>query len=460
LSAARARRTGPGAPTRERSESDPGQQRSRGTSADHAGGSEAGSEPARRQTTAPTRGLRPGARLKDSALVSYHLVWVTSLLLLIAGLCMMLSVSVATAVTGGDKFVYVRQQGITALVGLALLIAVSRVDYRKARVPSVLLVAASMFTLVAIHIPGMSQSEGGSASWIPLGPVTFQPSEFAKLAVVLAGAHLLSNRRRHAGDFASFVWPFGALCALACGLIVLEGDLGTAIIIAGLALGLLWLGGMKGRHWALVAGTGVAGALAVTFSSHERMSRVLSYLHPSADPRGAGFQLSQSLVALGRGGWLGVGPGESVQKFQYRPKAHTDMIYAILGEEFGLLGAGLVIVLFAVFALVCWQLARRCADPMGRYLIAGCGMLVALQAFVNIGGVTGALPLTGVPLPFISYGRNSLIVMLIAVGVILSVGRFAPPRPARALTEAYENVTSIDRGWRDRGARRARAGAG
>lgn len=149
-----------------------------------------------------------------------------------------------------------------------------------------------------------------------------------------------------------------------------------------------------------------------------------------------------------------------MQKFQYLPKAHTDMVYAILGEEFGLLGAGLVIVLFAVFALACWQLARRCADPVGRYLIAGCGMLITLQAMVNIGGVIGALPLTGVPLPFISYGRNSLVVMLMAVGLILSVGRLAPARPARVAVEAYDNVTSIDRRRWDRGTRRARPSAG
>lgn len=415
---------------------------------------------ARPRAAAPKSGLRPGARLKDSALASYHLVWVMSLLLLVAGLCMMLSVSVATALTGGDKFIYIRQQGIAAAAGLLLLVAISRVDYRRLRVPSILLLAVTMLSLVAIHVPGVSRSAGGAASYIPLGPLTFQPSELAKLAVVLAGAHLLSNRRLRTGEFASFMWPFGAICLGASGLVVLEGDLGTAVILAGLTLGMLWLGGMKGRHWGFVGGTGVVAALALTFSSHERMSRVLSFLDPSADPQGASFQLSQSLVALGRGGWFGVGPGGSVQKFQYLPKAHTDMVYAILGEEFGLFGAGLVILLFAVFALACWQLARRCSDPMGRLLIAGCGMLVTLQAVVNIGGVTGALPLTGVPLPFMSYGRNSLIVMLVAVGLILSVSRSAPPRPVRALTEAYGNVTHIDRRRRDRGAHRPRPGAG
>lgn len=407
-----------------------------------------------------TPGPRLGGGLKDSAIASYHLVWVTPLILLIAGLSMMLSVSVATAVAGGDRFVYIRNQGIAAAIGLLLLMAVSRMDYRKLRIPSVVLLGLATLSLLALHVPGVSRSEGGSASYIPLGPLTFQPSELAKLAVVLAGAHLLSTRRLRTGEFASFMWPFGAMCLGGGALVVLEGDLGTAVVLTGLTLGLFWLGGMRGRLWGLICGVGAVAALALTFSSHERTGRVLSFLDPSADPQGSSFQLSQSLVALGRGGWFGVGPGESVQKFQYLPKAHTDMVYAILGEEFGLIGAGLVILLFALFALACWQLARRCSDPMGRYLIAGCGMLVTLQAVVNIGGVTGALPLAGVPLPFMSYGRNSLIVMLVAVGLILSVSRSASPRPGRALAEAYGNVTNIDRRRRDSGARRARYGAG
>ncbi len=189
------------------------------------------------------------------------------------------------------------------------------------------------------------------------------------------------------------------------------------------------------------------------------MSRVLSFLDPSSDPEGAGYQLTQSLVALGRGGWFGVGPGESVQKFQYLPKARTDMIFAILGEEFGLLGAGLVILVFGVFAVACWRLARRCGDPMGKLLIAGCGMMVILEAVVNIGGVIGALPLTGVPLPFISYGRNSLLVMLVAVGLILAVSRRASVAAAQSQGERYENVTHIDRRRWDGRARGARAGA-
>jgi cell division protein FtsW len=396
-------------------------------------------------------------RLKDSLSIPFHLTWVTTAILLVAGLCMMLSIS--TAVTSGDKFGYLRNQGITAAVGVCALVILSRVDYRRLRTWSVVFLGVVVFSLLLVHVPGVARSEGGSASWIPMGPLTFQPSEFAKLAVVLVGAHLLTSPRVSDGRFWSYMWPFGLTCLGICVLVYLEGDLGTAIIIAGLMMGMLWLGGMKAGQWTLVCAAGIAGAVGLTLMSTVRTSRVLSFLDPSSDPQKSSYQLTQSLVALGKGGWFGVGPGQSVQKFQYLPKARSDMIFAILGEEFGLVGAGLIIALFGVFAIACWRLARRCGDPMGKLLIAGCGMLIILQAAVNIGGVIGALPLTGVPLPFISYGRNSLLVMLLAVGLILAVCKRAPVAAARSEGERYDNVTHLDRRRWDGRARSARAGA-
>jgi cell division protein FtsW len=401
---------------------------------------------------------RTGSRtLKDEFPVAFHLTWVTTAVLLVIGLCMMLSVS--TALNGGDKYGYLKNQAITVAAGVCALALLTRVDYRRLRTWSVAILGIVVFALLLVHVPHVAESSGGSASWIPLGPLTFQPSEFAKLAVVLLGAHLLTSPRIGDGRFWSYMWPFGVMSAVMCGLVLLEGDLGTAIVIAGLMMGMLWMGGMKGSQWALVCGIGLAGAAGIILRSGERTSRVLSFLNPSSDPQGDGYQLSQSLVALGRGGWFGVGPGESIQKFQYLPKARTDMIFAILGEEFGLVGAAVVILLFGVFAVACWRLARRCGDPMARLLIAGCGMLVVLEAAVNIGGVIGALPLTGVPLPFISYGRNSLLVMLFAVGLILAVCKRAPVAAAQSRGERYDNVTHIDRrGWDGR-ARGARASA-
>ncbi|OFW61037.1 MAG: cell division protein FtsW [Actinobacteria bacterium RBG_16_64_13] len=416
--------------------------------------------PVRKESKAAPAIEHAGSRLKEIAPASYHLVWITALLLLVTGMCMVLSVSVAKVVTGEGKYVYLRPQAIAAVAGLVLLVVLARVDYRKFRRLSVVFLGVAGFLLLLVHVPPFGQTVGGGTSYLKVGSLTLQPSEFAKLALILVGAHLLTTRRVRSGSLRAYMWPFGAVGLGICGLVTLEGDLGTAIIIAGLLLGMLWLGGMQMKHWWLVAGTGVVTAAALIFSSPERTSRIFSFLNPSADPQGSSYQLWQSLVALGRGGWFGVGPGESVQKFQYLPKAHTDMIFSILGEEFGLLGAGMVLVLFVAFGLACWQLARRCADPMGKYLIAGCGMLVTLQAVVNIGGVIGALPLTGVPLPFISYGRSSLVVMLMAVGVILAVARRAPARPASSPAVRYSNVTRLDRRRRDGGPRGARIGPG
>jgi cell division protein FtsW len=385
------------------------------------------------------------------------LVWLPPALLTLFGLCMMISLSPSVDASGG-RYGLLRDQAVALAIGLAFLVFAWRADYRKVRVLSLAVFGAVFLSLLLVHVPGVALSKGGSRSWIGVGSITYQPSEFAKLAVILLGAHLLSSPRVSDKCFWSYMWPFGVLSLLACASVLLEGDLGTAVIIAGLVLGLLWMGGMRFVHWILVAGGGLGVVALATLLSEERMSRILSFLHPFADPYGSGFQLVQSLVALGRGGLLGVGAGQSVQKFQYLPQAHTDMVYAIVGEEFGLVGAASIIVLFAIFCIGCWRLARLCADPMGRLLISGCGLLVALQAIINVGGVIGALPLTGVPLPFVSYGGNSLVVMLAVVGLVLGVARRMAQTPGPPRVMEYENVTHLDRWRRHSGTRSARLG--
>jgi cell division protein FtsW len=405
--------------------------------------------------------------LRQAAPACYHLVWVTALMLLTLGICMLLSISMASGVraqAGGESqgiYYYVSRQGIVAVAGLALMFAVTRMDYRRLRKLSLVFMGFVALSLLAVHIPGVGHRVNGASSYIPVGPLSYQPSEFAKLAVVLAGAHFMSTPRVKDGSMRSYLLPFGGMGLVLCGLVVWENDFGTAIIITGLVLGMLWLAGMKTREWLLLTGGGalVGGALMFLLAGGKLMARVNAMFDPSADPNATGYQLTQSLLALGRGGWFGVGPGRSVQKFDYLPEAHNDMIYAILGEEFGFMGAAAVIMLFAVFAVACWRLARRCSDPLGKYLIAGCGMIIILQAAINIGGVVGAIPLTGVPLPFVSYGCNSLVVMLVAVGLVLAVSRRATAVVAPSPAKRYENVTRIDsRRWNG-GARSARSGA-
>jgi cell division protein FtsW len=416
----------------------------------------------RKKGEAEAQGPHSPLTLRQVAPVSYHLVWITALLLLSAGLCAVLSVSMAERVRGGDMFHYVRLQAIVAAVGLICMLGLAFVDYRRLRAISLWLLAGVFLSLFLVYLPVMGHPERGASSWVQFGPLNYQPSEFAKLAVVLAGAHLLSSARVRDGRFMSYMLPFGLAGLAICGVVTLQNDFGTAIIITGLLLGMLWLAGMKTKQWLFLSGGGAAAGLAVVFltSGGRRLARVTAMFDISANATSTGYQLRQSLLALGRGGWFGVGPGQSVQKFAYLPEAQNDMIYAIIGEEFGFFGAGLVIALFAVFALACWRLARHCSDPMGKYLIAGCGMIVTLQAVINIGGVIGIIPLTGVPLPFVSDGRNSLLVMLMAVGLILAVARRAPARTTPSPATRSANVTRIDsRRWDGR-TRGARSGAG
>jgi cell division protein FtsW len=331
-----------------------------------------------------------------------------------------------------------------------LMLIVTRLDYRRLRKLSLLFMGFVAVSLVAVHIPGVGHRVNGASSYIALGPLSYQPSEFAKLAVVLAGAHLLATPRVKDGRMRSYLLPFGAMGSVLCGLVMWENDFGTAIIITGLVVGMLWLAGMKAKQWLLLTGGGalVGGGLMLLLARGKMISRIAAMLDPWADPEKTGYQLRQALLALGRGGWFGVGPGRSVQKFDYLPEAHNDMIFAILGEEFGFFGATLIIGLFVTLAVACWRLARRCSDPMGKYLIAGCGMIITLQAAINIGGVMGAIPLTGVPLPFVSYGCNSLMVMLVAVGLVLAVAGRASAVAVASPEERVENVERVDiRRW-------------
>jgi cell division protein FtsW len=405
--------------------------------------------------------------LKQAAPVCYHSVWIAALLLLVFGICMLLSISMAAGVRtqAGSQaqgvYYYVSRQGVVAVLGVLLMLVVSRLDYRKLRKLSLLFIGLVAVSLLAVHIPGVGHKVNGASSYIPLGPLSYQPSEFAKLAVVLAGAHLLSTPRVKDGGWRSFVLPFGAIGLVLCGLVVWENDFGTALIITGLVVGMLWLAGMRAKDWAILTGGGVlaGGGVMLLVAKGKMVARFQAMVNPWADPDKTGYQLRQSLLALGRGGWFGVGPGRSVQKFNYLPEAHNDMIFAILGEEFGFMGASVIIALFVTVAVACWRLARRCSDPMGKYLIAGCGMIITLQAAINIGGVTGAIPLTGVPLPFVSYGCNSLIVMLVAVGLVLAVARRASAVALPSPAKGSENVTRADSRRRDGRARSARVGA-
>lgn len=395
----------------------------------------------------------------------FHLVWGSALALLVIGLVQVYSVSAALAFAQehADPFHYLRDQGLVAVAGLLLAVGAFTIDYRRWRRATPFLMLGTFFLLVLVCLPQFGHEAKGATRWIGVGPVSVQPSELVKLALVLYAAHLLARAVAplQLRDLLPVVVAAGASCVL----ILYQKDLGTAAVVAVSLMGLVWVAGIRGRHWMAAAIAGSAAVAGAILLEPYRMQRFMAFLDPSADPLKSGYQIRQALLALGRGGLFGVGAGNSVQKFSYLPEAHTDMIFAVLGEEFGLLGVALVVALFTVFALAALQLARRCVDPFGRYLIAGCAFVIYGQALINMGGVMAALPLTGVPLPFISYGRNNLLVVMAAVGIILSVARWGPVADTAAgassgseTTMESMNVTYLDSGRRYGGARGARAG--
>jgi cell division protein FtsW len=380
-----------------------------------------------------------------------------ALCLLAVGLVMVFSVSSAVGFfrEDGDINFYFRQQMLVALAGLVFMIVLARIDYRRMRPLAPLALAAAVGLMVLVHVPGFGLQAGGATRWLALGPVSLQPSEVAKIAVILISAKILATRRAQRADLAGLL-PLGLIVGAVCLMILWQRDLGTALVIGVVMMGLLWVAGMRLAPWLALSVSGIGLVLLAILTEDYRRQRFLAFLDPFSQAQDSGFQIVQSILALGSGGWFGVGPGLSVQKFSYLPEAHTDMILAVLGEEFGLAGVGLVIALFVALAVSGFAIARRCRDPFGRFIAAGCTFLIVGQAAINMGGVMGAVPLTGVPLPLISYGRTNLLVVFLALGLTLSVARFGPQAErVTACAEPQEpvNVTHIDSRRRHGGTR-------
>ena len=335
------------------------------------------------------------------------------------GLVMVFSATSASAALGaGDPMTFLVKQGAYALAGLVLLALASRFDYHRLRLLAPLLLAAALVLCVAVLV--LSPAINGAHRWFLLGPISVQPSELAKLAVLLWTCSYLA-RRRTPRTLSELMKPLGLVVGVFAVLILLEPDLGTTIslcvmvagilLVSGLPLGLLGLAGTL---------TVVLGAVAIYMEPYRR-ARFLSFLDPWQDPQGAGFQTVQAIIGMGSGGITGEGLGHGVQKIFYLPEAHTDMIFAIVGEELGLIGSTLVICAFGVFAWSGFRIALKCRDPFGKRLAVGITTLVCGQAAINLAAVMGIAPLTGIPLPFVSYGGSSLIMLLCAVGVLLNI---------------------------------------
>ncbi len=353
--------------------------------------------------------------------IEFHLLVLVTLGLVAFGLVMVYSASSARGLLAADDpAYYLKRQAIYAVAGVILLALLARVDFRLLRKLGGPLLLASVVLLVAVLVVGTTVN--GARRWLPVGSFGFQPSELAKLALAIWLAAFLV-RRAAPSTLGELVRPIGLLVTLLAALLLAEPDLGTAIALVVMVAAMLVVAGTPLPVLAGAGSIGLAALALVIWLEPYRRARLLTFLDPWSDPQGAGFQTVQAMIALGSGGIFGVGLGESVQKVHYLPEASTDMIFAIVGEELGFVGAAALIAAFVAFGYAGFNVALKCKDPFGKRLAAGLTAMICGQAAVNLCAVMGIAPLTGIPLPFVSYGGSSLIVALASVGILLNIAQ-------------------------------------
>jgi cell division protein FtsW len=338
----------------------------------------------------------------------------------------------ASAVTARDQFgngyYFLFRQIVWLALGLAGMMLVMNLDYRKLRRPEVILTGlfAALAMLVGVYLLDKSHA---THRWIRLGPASLQPSEIAKLAVIFYLAWFLDLRSRPEttgiNDWKHTIIPAAGPVLALVGLVVMEPDLGTAVEMSLIALAMVYIAGLKAKYITGAALAAIPVVYLLVVRVAYRYERVIAFLNPTADPQGRGFQLLQSLIAVGSGGFTGVGLMESKQKLFYLPEAHTDFIFAVLCEEMGFIGGALVLGLFVIYGWRGMRAAFKATDEFGRFAALGITVMVLSQALINLGVVLGMMPTKGIPLPFISYGGSSLLVMLVATGVLLNISQQA-----------------------------------
>jgi cell division protein FtsW len=358
----------------------------------------------------------------------------------IVGLVMILSASAVQALSAyGTSWYFFQRQLIWALIGVVVFLVAARVDYRRWRALSIPLLVGAFVSLTLVLVPGIGIEVDGGRRWLGVGSLRFQPSEIAKLALLVYVADVLTRRAAAIADWQRVLKPVLVVAALLGVLVVVEPDLDSTIVLALIVVSVLTVGGLPLRLLAKVAGTGLLLATIASFAEPYRRDRVLAFFNPSKDASNTGYQIRQSLIALGSGGFDGVGLGAGRAKWFFLPNAHTDFIFAIIGEELGLIGCLLVLGLFAGFGLVGLRIARRAPDRFGMLLAAGVTAWVVGQAAINLGAVVGLLPVSGIPLPFLSAGGSALVFTMAAAGVLANVARQCAPRPERAPAAARES---------------------
>jgi len=355
-----------------------------------------------------------------------YLLLVAAAMLIIAGMLAVYSSSFAVGYHEyGNTNYFVARQAVFALVGVAAMVFFMRMDYNRLRRLSLPMLLIALFALLLVLVPGIGVERNGASRWLEFGPISIQPSEYAKLAVIIYISAWLTSRGQDINKFSLGFLPFVLMLGIVGGLIIAEPDMGTTIVVLLAASTLFFVAGAPLSHLALLLAVGGFISFMVVQEREYQMDRLMSYIDPEGDPQGNGFQILQLLIALGSGGPLGLGWAESRQKFFYVPGAHTDGVFAIIGEELGFVGLMLVIGLFAFFIYRGLKITVGARDRFGTLLSIGIISWIAFQSLINVAGITRTIPLTGVPLPFLSYGGSSLIALMAAVGVLLSVSRYS-----------------------------------
>ncbi len=405
----------------------------------------------------------PRAATRTSALhkplASYYLVLASTGLLLVLGLIMVFSASsVRQYATSGASYTLAVKQGIFIALGVPLMMAASRMPIRFWRLAAYPALLTSVALLVLVLVPGVGRTVDGATRWIPLpGGFNLQPSELAKLALALWGADLLVRKRKLLGEWKHLFVPLLPVAALVCALVMLEPDMGTTMATITVVVALLWVVGTPMRYFGVLLAVLIGLACLLAVSEPYRLERVLSFRDPFADPLGDGYQAVQGFYAISSGGLFGIGLGGSHSKWAGGlPNAHTDYIYAIICEELGLIGACTVLLLVGTLVYAVVRVAKRTHDPFARLAASGVTAWLAAQSLINIGAVLGLIPITGIPLPLVSFGGSAMLPTLLAIGMLLSFARAEPgaPQALAARRRARSGATNRDMPVRQRTAGR------
>ena len=356
--------------------------------------------------------------------IEYYFIFIIVFILSIIGIIMVSSASIAVGERYfSDPYWFIRRQIIWWVVSFAIFIVFSKINYRFYSRISIFLMLISIGLLAIVLIPGFSNIIGGSRRWIDLYFFSIQPSEVAKFALILFFSSSLAKRYNNKRVFKNIFWPSFVVLLIATFLIFLEPDFGTVVVIWITVFILFFIGNVRYPHIISLGSIGILVLISYMFMEEYRRERIFAFFNQTAESASVNFQVNQSLIALGSGNILGLGLGNSIQKYSYLPEAHSDFIFAILGEEFGIVGTMVVILLFLAFAFFGIRVCLKTEDYFGRLLAGSITGMIVIQAMINIAVVTGLIPVTGLPLPFISYGGTSLAISMALSGILLNISR-------------------------------------